>query len=184
MSGKQESRLDHRLLSRRGMVAGTLGATVAAVSLTDVSHADAMEMPRISADDRLDIIELMAKYAWSYDTSDVEGFAHTFTPDGIVEVFGKEMARGRETMRSFLEQGFAMRGDKGWQHLTDHHHFRDYDGKSCTIYSYYFMTEGDGNGANVHLRAMGYYISHCVKIDHRWFFKKRAVFRWDGKRPW
>jgi hypothetical protein len=78
-----------------------------------------------------------------------------------------------------------MRKDNGWQHLTDHHVFTQYDGKSCRVYSYYLMPESDNAGGNGHVRAMGYYVSHCVKQpDGRWLFARREVFRWNGKRPW
>jgi hypothetical protein len=77
-----------------------------------------------------------------------------------------------------------MRGEHGWQHRTDHHVFRDFGGRHCTIYSYYLMPESDAAGGDVRVRAMGYYISHCQKLTDRWLFKKREVVRWNGKTPW
>lgn len=42
----------------------------------------------LSADDRLAIIELMAKYAWAIDTGDVEAYVACFTPDALLSMRG------------------------------------------------------------------------------------------------
>lgn len=135
------------------------------------------------ADDRLEIIELMARYAWAYDTQDARGLASTFTPEGELIVFGNVLISGHGDIPAFLEQAALMRGDHGWQHLTDHHLFRDYDGQRCAVYSYYTMPESDAQGGNVNMRAMGYYVSDCLRTESGWKFARRAVFRWNGQAP-
>lgn len=135
------------------------------------------------ADDRFAIFELIAHYAWSYDTANAAGLAATFLPDGVLEVFGNVLISGHSDIPAFLEQAAQMRGEHGWQHLSDHHLFRDYDGERCMVYSYYTMPEGDARGGNVTVRAMGYYISHCVRTPDGWRFAKRSVVRWTGVSP-
>jgi hypothetical protein len=125
----------------------------------------------------------MARYAWAYDTSHVEALAATFTPDGVLEVFGKPLVTGRSGFAGFLAMAADMRKDHGWQHLSDHHVFADYDGRRCKVYSYYLMPESDQTGGNVQVRAMGYYVSHCVRTGDGWLFAKREVLRWNGKQP-
>jgi uncharacterized protein (TIGR02246 family) len=176
-----------KMLNRR-QLAGYAGALAASLSTSQAvahAHTPAHAGPvRVPADDKLDIIELMARYAWAYDTSDVAAFAATFTPDGSLDIFGRQVAKGREAMPAFLASAYEMRKDNGWQHLTDHHVFAGYDGASCVVYSYYLMPESDSSGGNGHVRAMGYYVSHCVKqADGAWLFARREVFRWNGKRP-
>jgi hypothetical protein len=141
------------------------------------------EVGRISAADRLDIIELMARYAWAYDTSNAAALADTFTADGVLEIFGRVAISSPEMVPGFLETARQMRGDHAWQHLTDHHIFRDYDGKACTVYSYYLMPQGDATGGNGTVRAMGYYVSHCVRQGGSWRFARRSVHRWNGQAP-
>lgn len=138
---------------------------------------------RPSAEDRMDIIELMARYAWAYDTQDAAALASTFTADGMLVVFGNALVSRPAEFPAFIAQAKAMKGDHGWQHLADHHLFRDYDGQHCTVYSYYIMPEGDQQGGNVNLRAMGYYISHCIRSADGWRFSKREVVRWSGQAP-
>jgi SnoaL-like domain len=173
---------DHAKISRRRFAAAATGAVMAGSStVTQAARATAAQVP---ADDKLSLIELMARYAWAYDTNDVDGFAATFTPMGKLVVFGNELAHDRSSIATFLESAVKMRGEHGWQHRTDHHVFRDFDGRHCTIYSYYLMPESDPAGGNVHLRAMGYYISYCQKSAGQWLFQKREVVRWNGKTPW
>ena len=171
------------------VLGGILGVSVGTLSSLHPARAGATPLRRSPAsgtppaDDQLAIIELMARYAWAYDTDDAHALASTFTEEGILEVWGKVMASNKADFEQIISQGHAMRGDHGWQHLTNHHLFRDYDGQNCTVYSYYTMPESDPNGGNVTLRAMGYYVSHCVRIGGDWFFKKRSVSRWNGKAP-
>lgn len=135
------------------------------------------------ADDRFAIMELMARYAWAYDTGNAQALAATFTEDGVLEVFGRVMVSGRGGFPAMIAEAAGMKGEHGWQHLTDHHIFRDYDGRRCTVYSYYTMPESDANGGNVTMRAMGYYVSDCVRAEGGWLFAKRSVVRWNGKAP-
>jgi|GEM_PF-1217823 len=179
-------------ISRRGLTR-LLGAAGGLLVSAQVSAASNMDEPgaamrkaegaRLSADDRLEIIELMARYAWAYDTEDAQALASTFTADGSLEVFGKLLVKHPSEFQAFLAQAKEMKGEHGWQHLADHHLFRDYDGQTCTAYSYYLMPEGDRQGGNVTLRAMGYYTSNCVRTAGGWRFSKRSVVRWNGKAP-
>lgn len=171
-------------ISRRDIA--LVGAGLAALSLpaTDAqARSGKNRAVRIPAEDRLDIIELMARYAWAYDTGHIDGFLDTFTEDGTMIGFGK-LIGGKAEIRPFLVEGLARRGEAGWQHLTDHHVFRDYTGDTCTVFSFYTMMEADSSGANGRVRAMGYYTSHCRKEKGEWLFARREVTRWDGKRPW
>lgn len=176
---------------RRLVQLGALFATGTAVlSGTEASAAKPAEpdaagrQRKVPAEDKLAIIELMAHYAWAYDTAHVDAFVNTFTEDGELYIFGHPVG-GRAAIPAFLQGAFEARKDNGWQHLTDHHVFRDYDGRRCTVYSFYLMPEADPNGGNGRLRAMGYYTSHCVKMpDGEWLFARRDVSRWNSKRPW
>lgn len=40
-------------------------------------------VPRLSAEDRLEILELLAKYCWAIDCDDGPAWASTFVPDGV-----------------------------------------------------------------------------------------------------
>ena len=42
-------------------------------------------MPKVPLEDRVEIEELMARYAWALDTGDLDGYADCFHPDGWLE---------------------------------------------------------------------------------------------------
>ena len=48
--------------------------------------------------ERTRIRELTARYNRSFDEGDAEGFAATFTEDGVMEVGGNVMAQGRQAL--------------------------------------------------------------------------------------
>lgn len=173
-------------LGTRTIAAATAVSMAGAASAGTAEDAEGRAAPSPlspPAEERMAIIELMAIYAWAYDTQDAEALAFTFTADGQLEVFGNVLIASPADIPAFLAQASDMRGDHGWQHLTDHHLFRDYDGKSCTVYSYYTMPESDAQGGNGTMRAMGYYVSHCRRGEAGWKFARRSVNRWNGRAP-
>lgn len=173
-------------LSRRDLARLGAGMAVAAPALAAgpaEARAAGKKPSRVPVEDRLDIIELMARYAWAYDTNNVPDLLATFTADGTMYAFGDPVG-GRDKIAEMIAGNAERRGTAGWQHLTDHHVFRDYTGDRCTVYSFYTMMEGDAAGANGRVRAMGYYTSYCRKENGEWLFARRDVTRWNGKRPW
>lgn len=140
-------------------------------------------MTTIPAQDRLDIIELMALYAWAYDTQNATALGATFTAEGELEVFGRVLAGGRIGFADFMATARDMKGEHGWQHLANHHVFRDYDGTACAVYSYYTMAQANPAGAEVSMQAMGYYASICRRTPEGWKFARRSVVRWNGQMP-
>lgn len=140
-------------------------------------------MTRLPAEDRLDLIELMALYAWAYDCEDAALLRATFAEDGVLEVFGNVLATAAGGFADFLAMARDMKEGKGWQHLADHHVFRDYDGQTCKIFSYYTMAESNAAGGEVSMRAMGYYASDCRRTAGGWKFVRRSVVRWTGRLP-
>ena len=141
------------------------------------------------ADDRLEILELIALYAWAYDCADAAMLKQTFTDDGELYVWGNIMARAGAgegadgSFEAMIAHSLEMKDGRGWQHCADHHVFRDYDGASCMVYSYYTMFQADADGGNPQGRAMGHYTSHCLRTDAGWRFARRDVTRWDGTMP-
>lgn len=180
------------VLSRRGLAAGLAGVagwlaggaiSARAGEVAPDEETQAAPAMKLSAEDRLDLLELIAVYAWAYDCEDAELLRTTFTPDGVLEVFGKVLGSGKTGFDDMIAHSQEMKGEHGWQHLADHHVFRDYDGDSCKVYSYYTMAESDAAGANLTMRAMGYYVSDCVRGPDGWLFAKRTVTRWNGTMP-
>lgn len=166
--------------------AAGLGGALAGAAMLGNGSAQAQEAPsrlKPPADDRLEILELIALYAWAYDCADAAMLRQTFTPDGELYVWGNFMAGAKDGFEDMIAHSLEMKESNGWQHCADHHVFRDYDGNSCMVYSYYTMFQADPAGSNPQGRAMGHYDSHCVRTEAGWRFARREVIRWDGTMP-
>jgi len=175
-------------VSRRGLgrlslataaIAGTIGTSAQGHSNT-VNNND-----RLSADDRLDIIELHARYSWAYDCSDPEEAAATFTEDAVIDAFGAEAARGRAGIADLIRTLYGSeRGDLDWQHHNGHFIF-DGNGDACTVYNYWSLLKGNAATVEYSVRSFGYYRSECVKVDGEWLIARRSIDRWNrDKLPW
>jgi ketosteroid isomerase-like protein len=138
----------------------------------------------MTADDRLDIFDLFARYAWAYDCSDSEAYSDTFAADGVLADEGQLRVQGRPAIQKTIRHFFDMRGTSLWQHHYDHLRIEG-NGQECTVWSYWVVLEhrklDDYHGVG----RMGHHFSRCVKIDGRWYFKERAFFQGltDGL-PW
>ena len=55
-------------------------------------------------DDRALIEDLQSRYLFAFDFGDPEGYAGTFTPDGILD-FGQGEVKGRAAIAKFIEDG-------------------------------------------------------------------------------
>lgn len=182
MSGRQGKGMTRRQAAGLGgaMAGAALVATGAQAHENSASSPGRLRPP---ADDRLEILELIALYAWAYDCADAAMLRDTFTEDGELYVWGNFMAGARDGFEAMIAHSHEMKEGKGWQHCADHHVFRDYDGDSCKVYSYYTMFQADPDGGNPQGRAMGHYASHCVRTEAGWRFARRDVTRWDGTMP-
>ena len=56
------------------------------------------EANRLSADDRLDIMDLIARYAHTLDSGDLDGYVNNFAPDGVLF----ERQKGRQQIRDYV----------------------------------------------------------------------------------
>jgi hypothetical protein len=59
--------------------------------------------PKVSIEDRLDLQDLIARYAWALDTGDVEGYLDCFFEDGWIEHHPPGICRGRAEIRKLTE---------------------------------------------------------------------------------
>jgi 3-phenylpropionate/cinnamic acid dioxygenase small subunit len=55
--------------------------------------------PKVSIEDRIEVQDLIARYAWALDVGDVEGYLDCFTEDGWIEHHPPGRCEGREAIR-------------------------------------------------------------------------------------
>ncbi|PQA87620.1 SgcJ/EcaC family oxidoreductase [Hyphococcus luteus] len=169
-------------LSRRVFAAAPIAAGAAGLFGAS-QEASAAGAVKLSAGDRLEIMELLSRYAWAYDCNDPEAAAAAFTPDGSIEAFG-QITKGREAIVKLIESVYEIRGDKIWTHLIDHYVFQPTK-EGCRVFCYWTQVEKIAPNENGNIRATGYYVTDCVQHDGAWLIERRAIVPWDGsKLPW
>ena len=131
-------------------------------------------MGKISLEDRFAIIDLCSVYNYTVDQADGEGWAATFTEDGIFNGPAGQ-AEGREALVAFCGQ--LAEAFPGGMHFTDNHLF-DLDGDTChhKCFLDFKVPSPDGSVASVLLG----YEDVVVKVDGEWLFQRRDVVSVTG----
>jgi hypothetical protein len=142
-----------------------------------------MSITGMTVDDRLAIHDLLARYAWTLNTGDIDGFVDAFTPDGVIDERGRH-GEGREQIAGFARYHFARPAFPGRQHWV-HHVLMRGNARRCTVKSFCVCYEWiRGTDIRQIYRTFSYN-DVCVKRDGRWFFKERNIRRWFGEDlPW
>jgi uncharacterized protein (TIGR02246 family) len=137
---------------------------------------------RMTADDRLDIMDLIARYAYTLDSGDLDGYVNNFAPDGVLF----ESHQGRDQIRDYvamlMRQGRAgplPSGDVAYRHFVGAPVI-DGDASQATVHSYLLWVN---MGSEPPVSAAAEYTDHCVKLDGRWVFQSRSLRRLAGRFP-
>ena len=145
--------------------------------------ADVAEANRLSADDRLDILDLIARYAHTLDSGDLDGYVNNFAPDAVL--FGNQ--KGREQIRDYVAKlmregraGPLPNGDVAYRHFAGQSTI-DGAGNRATVHSYLLWIN---MGSEPPISAAAEYVDECVKLDDgRWYFQSRVLHRLAGRFP-
>ena len=120
----------------------------------------------LDAADKLEILELAARYNHAIDFADGEAWAGTFTEDGVFNG-GPQPVVGHAALAGFVG-GFAQNfGGKG-RHWTNNHVI-DGDGDTATHTCYLNLLNGKDSVIT------GRYHDKLQKVDGQWRFTERNV---------
>jgi uncharacterized protein (TIGR02246 family) len=140
------------------------------------------ESNRLSADDRLDIMDLIARYAHTLDSGDLDGYVDNFAPDGVLF----ERHKGREQIRDYVAMlmregraGPLPNGDVAYRHFAGQSTI-DGAGDHAKVHSYLLWVN---MGSEPPVSAAAEYFDECVKLDGRWYFQSRTLHRLAGRFP-
>lgn len=131
--------------------------------------------------DRLDIHDLLARYAWALDTGDVDGLISCFTRNAVVieEVFEEpDRWEGHAGIRRLAEHYRSVPDFPGRQHHVSQVLLSG-DQARAAIRSFAFVTECRAEPPYL-LRFAGYYEDEVVKRRAVWLFERRIIRLWDG----
>jgi hypothetical protein len=130
----------------------------------------------MSAQDRLDVMELIARYAACIDSGDLDGYVANFVPDGVIE-WRNGGARGHGEIRDWVG-GLMRNGGIGAdparvRHFVGLPHITG-DSDRCTARTYVIIFSLDTQGA-VALPSVGTYTDTIVRTEKGWLFEKRVI---------
>jgi len=135
----------------------------------------------LSAGDRLEIHELLARYAWSLDTGDDEGFVACFTSDAelVWEVFDEPGRwQGSAALLRFVQYFRGRPESAGRQH-----HVSNIVLKATTrgvqARSYVLVALRADEGPH-RLNVMGYYEDVVRQEGGHWRIAQRVIRDWSG----
>jgi hypothetical protein len=140
------------------------------------------ESPRLSADDRLDIMDLIARYAYTLDSGDLDGYVRNFAPNGVLFEQHHGQDQIREYVAMLMRQGRAgplPSGDVAYRHFVGAPVI-DGDGSNATVHSYLLWVN---MGSDPPVSSAAEYTDEVVKLDGRWVFQSRSLRRLAGRFP-
>jgi hypothetical protein len=128
----------------------------------------------LSAEDRVGIIDLIARYARSLDSGDLDAYVNNFAPDGVLF----EKHAGHAQIREYVGTVIARRN-------ADPHrksHFVgiptiDGSASEATVHSYLLWIE---TGAAAPIAAAAEYRDTVIKLNGRWVLNNRTLTRLAG----
>jgi hypothetical protein len=135
----------------------------------------------LSAGDRLEIHELLARYAWSLDTGDEQGFVDCFTSDAelVWDVFD-EPGRwlGGAALRRFAAYFRSRPESAGRQHHVTNIVLAATP-EAVQAISYVLVALRAEEGPH-RLNVMGYYEDVLRQEGGRWHIARRVIRDWSG----
>lgn len=148
-----------------------LAALIAIISVGSVGLAVAQSHgagPALSAQDYIDIQQLYARYAQTIDRGDAEGWANTFTPDGVFN----NSSRGHDALVQFIHDWRDKRDGANRRHWNSNLVITPSStGANGSVYLLLMNT-----GARPPVPAASYiYEDTLVKTPAGWRFKTRVL---------
>jgi uncharacterized protein (TIGR02246 family) len=134
---------------------------------------------RITAEDRWEINDLYARYAFGWDEGDGDAWAAVFTADGIFHRPEAPPLVGRDALAAFVTERKDIQ--PGIRHFNTNL-VVEVDGDVVRGTAYCFAPRiADGQ---LRLRAIGRYHDVLVRLDEGWRFAERRIDQWLPRDQW
>jgi len=132
--------------------------------------------------DRAEIEELVTRYVTALDTRDADMYAGVFTEDGVYELPGNVVHRGRAAIRKIVTdlQESRARNDAAGKpspslyHVMANHSIELVDATHARHHCY-AQTVRAAEGGQFIVGFMGRYDDELVKRDGRWYIQSRKL---------
>jgi ketosteroid isomerase-like protein len=186
-------------------MAGPLLGLLLYATMGPAVRAQDLEARLRAVEDRVEIEQLLMRYAAAYNTRDANAYVAMFTPDAQFELRRRideppflGPFKGRDAIRKQwfpdIPAGASTSGGKfgAMRHVTTNYEI-NVKGDTATVRA--FFIEVVSNGANIPpgskpptIHAMGRYDDELVRREGRWLFSRRIVVtdlndKWEPDRP-
>jgi hypothetical protein len=132
-------------------------------------------------ENKVAIHELLARYAWSLDTGDIEGFVACFTEDATLceDAFDEpDLWVGKNAIREMASFFSTRPSFPGRQHHVTNVLIEG-NAQQCSVRAFCFVTDCKNEPPYL-IRFCGYYEDIVVKRNGEWLFKQRLIRDWSG----
>lgn len=142
---------------------------------------------RLSADDRLDIMELFARYAWGIDLADADAVVECFAEDAWFDHLWQGRVQGHEAILANLRKLWYDR--QAWwigrQHLFSHYIMWP-EGEGARVRTFFQIIQFNVDYGTNFVFGIGTRNDLCVKRDGRWVFQNLYINAWTALEhvPW
>ena len=125
--------------------------------------------------DRIEILELLGRYAHAIDSGDGEAYADCFTDDGVIELRRTGLhVQGRDALAEFAREDHARSGAA--RHMTNSPIIEG-DGDEASMRVYLLrLTQDRSQDEQRGIGAVGLYHDTLRRVGGRWRFQHRDVF--------
>jgi uncharacterized protein (TIGR02246 family) len=131
------------------------------------------EAPRLTADDRLDIMELMLAYGRALDSKDAAAYAALFAPDGVrMSYDGTRIQRGRSEIQVEIQRTLDTWTAKVRHFMAPSN--IEGNGNRCNARTYVQECVEQPEGP-VYVAQVAEYHDICVKLNGRWYLQERRI---------
>jgi hypothetical protein len=131
--------------------------------------------------DRLDIQDVIARYAWALDTANVDAFVSCFCAQGVLiwDAFDEpDRWEGADALRAFITFFRDLPSSAGRQHHVSNIVITGTRVQArASSYVAVVLRQGDGPHA---VNVMGYYEDDLVREAGAWRLRRRVIRDWSG----
>ncbi len=141
---------------------------------------------KLSADDRLDIMEHFAKYCRALNIGDEDGFVARFSSDGWIDHKPQGRCQGQDKIRDLLKEIWYK---TPYNYLGRQHQATGFimtrEGEGVRVKAYWTINHWHNVTQHVYTYMLGDWSAYCVKEDDDWKFKSLEVIHWRrDTAPW
>ena len=128
---------------------------------------------------KLDVMDVIARYAHTFDGRNPEAFLDLFADDGIIGIKRKQEEalqwQGKGELQDYISHAYAERGDDQPRHHVRNTIFLEITADRVTTSTYFLATLAPGKGGLAKVTASGIFKDEMVFIADGWKIKKRTV---------